>query len=774
MKPAIRLTLFLSILCFFPVFVHAAIVINEVQIAGSTATDEFIELYNTGSDSTNLSGWRLTKRTVSGNEYNLLASFPQLTIQPGSFFVIGHENFSGTKQATYSTSQSMASDNTIVLYQDAGETIVDVVGFGTATMNEGAACPNPQESKSAQRIPNGADTNHNASDFLTATPTPGAQNGVGDPLSSGQPATTHTNPDSNPSSSIANAQPASGQNVMADIVISEILPNPAGSDTDGEWIELKNNTMVEVDLSGWILEDSSGHGFLVSKSLANTDVAANGYYSLEYAQTKISLNNVTDVVILKRPNGVVADRVSYSDLTEGQSYVRIDKTWKVTDTPTKNASNVFMQKQKQESGIKNQESGNKKQSSFSSDQSPANAMTTSTSNGESANPGSTIEVPIVGLKGKIRLSEIMPNPEGDDEELEWIEIENVSDELLELDGLKLKDKTSENVLPTKTVAAGAFVVFQKPEFSLTLNNSEESLELIDATGAVIDIVSYADSEEGISYSRVGTGWKWASASRGVKNKSDIVVELSTETKDAGSDKSSSAKKETSGNMTATGVVLVRPNVFGKTIIYISGEEGNHQIYFQKGDWPELRDGDVVEIRGQTSTAGDVPRIKIQSPSQIVSQSEASILEPDERTIEELSEDDIGRLFRVSGEMLESSGSALTIGDETGELEVYFKSSEVKKPTFQQGKSVRVTGILVTSSKGIRLLPRYPDDVEFSSSKVLGASDDLPEKNNRTPWKTVGGVVFIVGIVGYSFRQKILERYEKWKVSKQPIDDSFEE
>jgi len=621
---------------------------------------------------------------------------------------------------------------------------------------------------SLQRIPNGTDTNRNSDDFTLSNPTPGTQNEA-----RGQQRPTQSTVANSNSNTARSSSDPPAQKTAATIILSEVYPNPIGLDTEGEWIELQNNEMSSVDLTGWVLEDASGNAFLVSKSLPNTEIAPNGFYTLDYSQTKITLNNDTDTIVLKRPDGSIVERISYSDLAEGQSFARFENIWKATDMPTKNASNVLM------STDKEQGTENKKSKSTNDEQ---NSNTTSAkllndSPPTTANTSVSVNQVIAtatSLKGKIRLSEVMPNPIGDDDELEWIEIENVSDEALKLEGLKLKDKTSENALPVKIIAAKEFVVFQKPEFTLTINNGDELLELFDATNEFIDNVSYVDAKEGISYSRVGTGWKWTDPSKGTKNNSGVVEQLDRAAEDANQKKSSSAKKSVSNTLTVTGTVLVRPNVFGKTMIYISGEEGNHQIYFQKGDWPELADGDIIEVHGQTSAAGDVPRIKIQSPAQIVVQSEASGLEPTERTIEELSEDDIGGLFRVSGEMLESNGSSLTIGDETGELEVYFKSSEIKKPMFQQGRPVVVTGILVESSKGFRLLPRYPEDIEFPSSSVLGDSSELPKQSPANHWKVIGGIALLSGVLGYAFRKKIIEHYRTWKSSSEPVDDSFEE
>ncbi|MEA1962796.1 MAG: helix-hairpin-helix domain-containing protein [Patescibacteria group bacterium] len=43
----------------------------------------------------------------------------------------------------------------------------------------------------------------------------------------------------------------------AEILISEILPNPKGSDTENEFIEIYNSSGKDIDLNGWILGDES-------------------------------------------------------------------------------------------------------------------------------------------------------------------------------------------------------------------------------------------------------------------------------------------------------------------------------------------------------------------------------------------------------------------------------------------------------------------------------------------------------------------------------------
>ncbi len=50
----------------------------------------------------------------------------------------------------------------------------------------------------------------------------------------------------------------SSQMMNSEIIITEIMYNPAGSDTDWEWIEIYNSSTASIDLSGYVLDDASG------------------------------------------------------------------------------------------------------------------------------------------------------------------------------------------------------------------------------------------------------------------------------------------------------------------------------------------------------------------------------------------------------------------------------------------------------------------------------------------------------------------------------------
>jgi hypothetical protein len=49
----------------------------------------------------------------------------------------------------------------------------------------------------------------------------------------------------------------------ADVVINEVVPNPAGVDSGLEWIEIVNNGAAAVDLTDWLIEKSTGGFFQI-------------------------------------------------------------------------------------------------------------------------------------------------------------------------------------------------------------------------------------------------------------------------------------------------------------------------------------------------------------------------------------------------------------------------------------------------------------------------------------------------------------------------------
>ncbi|MBI3443367.1 lamin tail domain-containing protein [Candidatus Woesebacteria bacterium] len=180
------------------------IVISEVQISGDGANpsdDEFVELYNPTDSDVVMSGWKLTRKNSSGTSANLVSNLNGTIPAHRYFLIVDGNGYNGsvTVDTTYSAPSNALTNNYTVLLFDDTSTLVDKVGFGTATDPENTVfSTNPSANSSIERkansssdessmvsgidqfAGNGEDTNNNANDFVLRT-TPDPQNSSSSP-----------------------------------------------------------------------------------------------------------------------------------------------------------------------------------------------------------------------------------------------------------------------------------------------------------------------------------------------------------------------------------------------------------------------------------------------------------------------------------------------------------------------------------------------------------------------------------------------------------------
>lgn len=122
---------------------------------------------------------------------------------------------------------------------------------------------------------------------------------------------------------------------MASVVINEILPHPSSGD---DWIELFNTEAFEVDISGWIIEDSTSKIKTTPEETKFTTMSA-------YLQIFVSnrLNNSGDTLKLKNKEGVSVDEKSYNkdpgvDISLGR-FPDGSNSWGVLTASSPNSAN---------------------------------------------------------------------------------------------------------------------------------------------------------------------------------------------------------------------------------------------------------------------------------------------------------------------------------------------------------------------------------------------------------------------------------------------------
>lgn len=126
--------------------------------------------------------------------------------------------------------------------------------------------------------------------------------------------------------------------VPGQVWISEVLPNPVGTDTGNEWIELFNPTDQSLSISD--LKVTRQSGTTLGTVPANTTLPGKGYYLL--INLASSIVNSGDTLLLLAGTTEL-DRITYpADMAEGQSWSReTAEQGRVTDQPTPGAENSF-------------------------------------------------------------------------------------------------------------------------------------------------------------------------------------------------------------------------------------------------------------------------------------------------------------------------------------------------------------------------------------------------------------------------------------------------
>lgn len=231
-------------------------------------------------------------------------------------------------------------------------------------------------------------------------------------------------------------------------LINEFLPDPQGSDAEGEWVELYNATGAKIDLSGWYLDDEDGASspFQIPEQ---TVLEAGAFLLFKNPELDLSLKNSEDVLRLLDPNRLESQRVTYSDSQEGWSYaLTADQLFAWTPLFTPEAENAFPP------------------------------------------PPKTYE------PGAVLFESVFPDPEGADKGKEKILLKNTLGESVDLSYWTIRDKTGEQVLMDLEILPHSNLELLSEDFVLNLNNSDESLSLFDPAEHLIDGISWDRSVSG--------------------------------------------------------------------------------------------------------------------------------------------------------------------------------------------------------------------------------------------------------------------------------------
>jgi hypothetical protein len=358
----VALTL-LSFFFFHQPSVQAAatpMVISEIQIAGVDSTGvtndklEFVELHNQSGEAVDVTGWKMqyfaSSRSAadmqngasvasSGREVALSGNVPAYgTILLSS---IGYQAGALVYFDTSSSSTGwFAQSGGHVRLVNPNKNVIDHIGWGSAAQPEGTAIATIAAGKSAERYVDCShnfliDTDNNRNDFaVVAAPSPGALNASYiDDCTVLPPAT------------IPEDEPGQGagppdESTCEGIVITEILPNPDGTDVGHEFIELYNPTDTPLPLAGCSLQTSGS-----SKVYAFGDEELNPheYRAVYDSQTGLTLPNTAGGTVWLLSSTSELQAIAYqAGLADDQVWAVDNATWQGSYQPTPNAANVII------------------------------------------------------------------------------------------------------------------------------------------------------------------------------------------------------------------------------------------------------------------------------------------------------------------------------------------------------------------------------------------------------------------------------------------------
>lgn len=299
---------------------EGTIVISEIMAASQAVLpnsfsefSDWVELYNTGSQTVNLAGWFLSDDPAAPRKWQ----FPDLELQPGQRVILYCSGRDTVVASEIHTGFSLSSGGESLILSSYIGSIVDAVTFGASENN----CSLVLDSGEA---------------VSSIYPTPGYPN------------------DMEGYEAFCASQIAPGPLAIWEVMTSndQYLPQALGECYD--WVELRNISDAAIRLSGYSISDDAEDPrmyFLPDKTLNPGEsivIILSGDPALStssYAHAGFSLDAISDQLFLFDSNGALLDYVNLSNIPRTYSYGRSDSVggfYYMTPTPGKANNGGFL------------------------------------------------------------------------------------------------------------------------------------------------------------------------------------------------------------------------------------------------------------------------------------------------------------------------------------------------------------------------------------------------------------------------------------------------
>ncbi|MDD5649965.1 MAG: lamin tail domain-containing protein [Candidatus Nanoarchaeia archaeon] len=287
--------------------------------------------------------------------------------------------------------------------------------------------------------------------------------------------------------------------------LTEIMYNPIQTGSDHEWIEIYNDKNESINISNLKLyEGNTNHKLELKNGNDNLNyneyaIIANKYdiflqdfpsFNGNLFDSSFSLSDTNEFIALKYDNGTIIDSVNYTNEIggdgNGKTIIYYNNYWyeSININGTPGSENII---------------------SVSSEQDYRN----------------------------LKINEIFPNPYGNDEEGEFVELYNKGSYDLNLERLKLKDEANHEIIITNIntknliIESNGYSAIYMNGFSGFLNNQGFEKVKLYYEDKLIDEISYFNSKEDLSWSKEDDIWALRKPTPNEKNQ---IIEPESDSK----------------------------------------------------------------------------------------------------------------------------------------------------------------------------------------------------------------------------------------------------
>ena len=746
---------------------RGSVVVNELVSDPSDEEKEWIELYNSTPNAIDLAGWSI----VNGSGKSIFVS--------GILQGAGAAKYRAVEMPG-GTLKNLGDKASLL---DPEKNVIDTVSYGS--WDDGTKGDNAQRAinpYALARKTDGYNTYMNSNDFaVTTTPTMGAANVI-----------TLEPPQTQSKESQSKLQPS--------VVISELFPNPASHNPTDEFIELYNESAADIDLAGWRVSDEEESEFVfLQQAASQTVLKSKEYIVIGRDVSGIALNNIGgDTIKLYEPGSQKAlATVRYSDTAHSNmSYSRNVHgryAWTLEASP-KAQNRIVIPNRPPSLSVEWPANGAEQKEiifdatdTFDPDSdalilswdfgdgakakglyvahtylSKGTYMVTARAADEIHEEVQTHRV-VIGESKKtdgiqavhplpmqkeeilfpVVLNELYPNPTGSDAG-EFIELKNNGEVIADLSGwsMEIGANGKRFVIPGAiAVPPLSYQAISKSDASFSLTNTYEAVALLSPSGIKVDAIDYDDAPSGMSYARTTRGdWLWTKRiSIGKDNDVDDVYDERSEEHMPSVQEPLSISRPPSKSSQQNGIectITAVPGIVGKGIAYCG--DPPLRIRFTAQALPEMHEGDRFRLTGKISHPNGQTVLTVKNISDGVKKSSGKKIVPRDIELNDLSDDELASLIRVSGSVTKIQWPSMWIRDGENELRAYiYKTTSIARPQVFVGDGIDMAGILDKTSAGYRLLPRSTDDMHITQKEQPADTTDisLPVGEAQSPQKS---------------------------------------